>query len=436
MLLRFIIQNFRSFYSPVQFDMFPNPRRTSFPEHIIEGKVPLLKQAAIYGANGSGKSNFIKALSFLKRFVTDKNFIKKDQLDKSKFRLIQGGNKEPISLIVEFFNAEQYYIYEIAINSESIEKEALYLSGIGEDNVLLFLRTGNQVKMRTEQAEDVRFAIEKLLETNPMSSLFALNKEFPILKDKEIEGAFDWFFHELEIVKPDSFIPILIELMASNQPLMEFVNNVFEKLDTGITRLKINKKAEDQSFDDEVKSLLNKEIGKDQLLTRMRKNRNMCSLSLENGKKILKEFLFEQSGKDGYAGEMDIAVQSDGTVRLLTLIPAFYSAMKGHKTVCVDEIDNSIHPLLIRELIALFSGSPASGQLIFTTHEVCLLDQKKLLRPDEVWFTEKHEGETCMYSLNDFKEHNTISIENGYLGGRYGGIPFLGLAELLTTKDD
>lgn len=436
MLLRFIIQNFRSFYSSTQFDMFPNLRRTSFREHIIDGKVPLLKQAAIYGANGAGKSNFIKALSFLKKFVTDKNFVKKDRLNKSKFRLISAENKEPVSFIIEFLNESRYYIYEVAVNSESVEKEALFLSGIGEENILLFSRTGNQLKTRTEQGKDVRFAIEKLLDANPLSSLLALNKEFPILKEKEIKGAFDWFANELEIVKPDSFIPVLIELMAANQELMTFVNNLFGNLGVGINQLRINKKTEDQFFDEGVKDLLSKDLEKDQLVSGFRKNRNMYSVSLEAGKKVVKEFLFEQIGKDGYTGEMDIAVQSDGTVRLLTLLPAFYYAMKKGKTVCIDEIDNSIHPLLIRELIAYFSHSPASGQLIFTTHEVCLLDQQKLLRPDEVWFTEKHGGETCMYSLNDFKEHNTISIENGYLEGRYGGIPFLGIDELLKSNDD
>ena len=123
---------------------------------------------------------------------------------------------------------------------------------------------------------------------------------------------------------------------------------------------------------------------------------------------------------------MDIDDQSDGTIRILNLIPAIYDIIENEKLICIDEIENSIHPALITALISFFSNSASKGQLIFTTHETELLDQQKLMRPDEVWFTEKHQGSTKIYSLNDFKEHNTINIKNGYLEGRYGGIPFIG----------
>jgi len=110
----------------------------------------------------------------------------------------------------------------------------------------------------------------------------------------------------------------------------------------------------------------------------------------------------------------------------LNLIPALFDAIEKGYTICIDEIENSIHPSLISALVSFFSKSNSKGQLIFTTHETELLNQQKLMRPDEVWFAEKHEGDTKLYSLNDFKEHNTINIKNGYLEGRYGGIPFIG----------
>ena len=122
---------------------------------------------------------------------------------------------------------------------------------------------------------------------------------------------------------------------------------------------------------------------------------------------------------------MDIQAQSDGTVRLLSLVPAIYNAMKGGKTVVVDELDHSIHPHLVRELVKYFSMKKTNGQLIFTTHQTCLLNQD-FMRTDEVWLVEKKDGNSRMYSLNDFKIHNTINIENGYMEGRYGAIPFIG----------
>lgn len=122
---------------------------------------------------------------------------------------------------------------------------------------------------------------------------------------------------------------------------------------------------------------------------------------------------------------MKISAQSDGTVRLLTLIPALYGAMFEQKTIFIDEIDNSVHPNLMFELLRFYANNKANGQLIFTTHLTKLLNQQELVRPDEIWLTEKSEGNTKMYSLNDFKLHNTLNIENGYLDGRYGAVPVI-----------
>ena len=158
----------------------------------------------------------------------------------------------------------------------------------------------------------------------------------------------------------------------------------------------------------------------------MKNDKVLFAIVKEKEEQIIKRFVFNQLGKNGFNGKMDIEDQSDGTVKLLNLIPALFDAIEKEYTICIDEIENSIHPSLISALISYFSKSRSKGQLIFTTHETELLNQQKLMRPDEVWFAEKHEGETKIYSLNDFKEHNTINIKNGYLEGRYGGIPFIG----------
>ncbi len=91
----------------------------------------------------------------------------------------------------------------------------------------------------------------------------------------------------------------------------------------------------------------------------------------------------------------------------------------------IDEIERSIHPLLIKELIQKFSHDEhTKGQLIFSTHESNLLDQE-IFRPDEIWFAEKDKGATKLSPLSDYREHHTIDIRKGYLNGRYSAIPFL-----------
>jgi AAA15 family ATPase/GTPase len=154
-------------------------------------------------------------------------------------------------------------------------------------------------------------------------------------------------------------------------------------------------------------------------------NINLWNITIQKGVKTVQELLFDQFGQADCHRAMSISAQSDGTVRLLTLIPALYSAMYEKKTVVIDEIDNSIHSNLMFELIRFYANNKSNGQLIFTTHTTTLLNQQELVRPDEVWLTEKSEGNTRMFSLNDFKLHNTLNIENGYLDGRYGAVPII-----------
>ncbi len=130
---------------------------------------------------------------------------------------------------------------------------------------------------------------------------------------------------------------------------------------------------------------------------------------------------------DGGKEKFTATEESDGTRRLLDYLPALFEAINSRRVYLIDEIERSIHPLLIKELIRKFSHDEhTSGQLIFSTHESNLLDQD-IFRPDEIWFAEKNkEGATELYPLSEFKEHHTIDIRKGYLNGRYGGIPFLG----------
>src|SRR5665647_1890384 len=121
MLLRLKIKNFLSFYEETTFDMFPNPKRTSFPNHIYtDGDVPLLKQAAIYGPNGSGKTNFIKAIWFIKSIILKEDFLKNVDFDDYIFQLTSE-KKNSIEFEIEFFNKDRFFIYSIVIDKKSIE---------------------------------------------------------------------------------------------------------------------------------------------------------------------------------------------------------------------------------------------------------------------------------------------------------------------------
>jgi AAA15 family ATPase/GTPase len=408
--------------------MFPNIKREKFQHHIHRNMaVPLLKQAAIYGANGSGKSNFIKAIDFIRGFLTHENFLKLVDLDDYVFQLTKE-KSHTISFSIEFFHKNKYYIYDVEIDKKGVS-EKLSISGIGKaDDQLIFNRKESTIESDYLQNKN---AVEQMLQLNPIVSLLPLNERFPIMNNDDINKVYDWFLNKLVIVSIKSTIPALIGLMSSNSGLLSFANSVFENTGIGISSLKIKNTSFDKWIGDKKNADILKELVENNPqqqninISQMVNDRNAFHISIQKEVRTVQEFIFGQAGQGNYHKEMKISAQSDGTVRLLTLIPTFYGAMFEHKTICIDEIDNSIHPNLMFELLKFYANNKSNGQLIFTTHTTKLLNQQELVRPDEIWLTEKSEGNTKMYSLNDFKLHNTLNIENGYLDGRYGAVPVI-----------
>ena len=122
----------------------------------------------------------------------------------------------------------------------------------------------------------------------------------------------------------------------------------------------------------------------------------------------------------------DIEEESDGTQRLLDIIPAIDMYLNFNVTVIVDEVDESLHPSLLKAIMhKIMNSVPAyGGQFIITTHESNLLDYD-IYRQDEIWFVEKNNGSTELYPLTDFKPRADLQLQKGYLMGRFGAVPFL-----------
>ncbi|MDR1974107.1 MAG: ATP-binding protein [Bacteroidales bacterium] len=389
--------------------------------------VPILKQAAIYGANGSGKSNFIKALFFLREFVTRDNFLKLVDLDDYIFQLTRD-KSQTISFEMEFYHRKRYYIYAVEISKKDVW-EKLSISGLNQtEDKLIFERKGTDVKSPYIQNEPT---VKQLLLMNPNSSLLPLNLKFPVLSNTDAKHIYDWFSKKMLIISINSTIPMLINLMSKKPKLLNFANNVFESIGVGIGAVEISKVpfekwATESKNATELQQIIDENpVQFNRNIAQLQNNRNVLNITVDKGIKTVQELLFDQLGQSGFRKKMKISAQSDGTVRLLTLIPALYDAMYEQKIVFIDEIDNSVHPNLMFELLRLYANNKSNGQLIFTTHTTKLLNQQELVRPDEIWLAEKSEGNTKLYSLNDFKLHNTLNIENGYLDGRYGAVPIM-----------
>jgi len=443
MIYRVILSNYKSFADEVQFDMFPNLKRENFGNHVYQnGPIPVLKQCAIYGANGAGKSNFVHALTFLQNWITDNNANHNAEwlhnwYLKNRFRLPALDESIPVSIFVEFSIRQNVFMYNVEIDGDGVKNEVLLKSGMGKgENVSILERNRKDVQFKaTLIGEDVRQIFVRQIESNPAASILGINGLLHIVEDKNIDDAYLWFRSTLNIIQINHQIPWLISKLKEQPKLMEFINSIFKEIDLGIQNMTIHNELFDnwiERAEKEDKDLLNRILENTKVsaisssLSKMREGIPELDISEENGKRMVHEFIFTQLGQNGYTGNMEIEAQSTGTVKLLTLIPAIYDAIHNDSTVIIDEIDNGIHPMLIKKLVGFFGKSHSSGQLIYTTHETALLNQQELLRPDEVWLTEKYQGATKMYSLNEFKIHKTLSLENGYLEGRFGAIPFIG----------
>lgn len=436
MLYRIITGNYKSFAENTSFDLFPNPKRETFPNHVCgEGVTPVLKSTAIYGANGAGKSNLIKGMRFIQEFATTLNTGKDSQKLRNwylnnRFKLPVEDENKPISFVVEFENNSRAYLYCLEIDANGVKSESLLLSGVGKTNHIVFQRDRNGIVFKKAKVvESVRKILERQISENPFGSVLATNGILHLTEDEHMKNAFGWFMDKLEVIEISRDIPWLIDHFKDNVDMMEFVGEIFTKVGLGIQNLYIK----DETFDQWLKNASQEDskvadivTNKGLSLSKMIDDVPMLTVTEEDGKRLVREFVFQQIGRNGSVCDMDVMSQSTGTLRLLTLIPAIYFAINNGKTVLIDEIDNGIHPMLIKNLVKFFGESKSNGQLIYTTHETALLNQQELLRADEVWFVEKVEGCTKMYSLNDFKIHKTISIENGYLDGRFGAIPFIG----------
>ena len=247
-----------------------------------------------------------------------------------------------------------------------------------------------------------------------------------------VSDAYRWFSDRLEIVLPSYTVKSVPNMLDTDSVFAELVNSVLPEFKTGIVRLKTKKEVineENIQSNERLYSLVKAaklHPGEPQTVYQSNLSKVPKNIVFENGQVYLKTLVSVHYGWDGNEVEMSLEQESDGTQRLIEYMPLLYNILHNSKVYVVDEIERSIHPVLIKAIVdKLSQGENVTGQLIFTTHESALLDQK-IFRPDEIWFAQKDtEQATQLYSLSDFNIHKTANIENGYLNGRYGGIPFL-----------
>lgn len=443
MLIRFVVNNFLSFDEEREFNMLAGSFKTH-KHHVYQlQKLNLLKAAAIYGANGAGKSNLIKAIRFLQRLVYAGE-IEKSVNDK-KFRLRGKELDRPIEFEIEFSKDRKTYAYGLSITGTTVVQEWLYETGIDKDDKLIFERKSQKNKIVINVADKYKknpkdILLIELMQDNLLKSNELLVSKTDNLKIPEILKFKDWIDNYLIIIFPGSKFTGLTQSISMSKSFKSFANELLQTFDTGVKELDVETMNFEKWIGQEDESL------RDELLEDLKDNTAIVFpassgtvlITKEKGKPVVKKVVSMHHDLNGQPVFFDLNEESDGTQRLLDFIPAFGSILNLDTTFIIDEIDQSLHPVLLRSLVKkVMRDTQTKGQFIFSTHESNLLDLD-IFRPDEIWFVEKDKkcNGSKLYSLSEFRPRHDLDIKRGYLKGRFGAIPFLADLENLNWNNE
>ena len=429
MLMGFKVKNFRSFDELQHFSMLAGKVRNN-ENHIIEtNNKKILKFSGLFGANGSGKSNLIIAISIIKGIF---NGGIRTLINNQFYR---GKNGDP--------NKDSYFEYEIEIDKKlysygfelNFSKNELVSEWLIDmtkpTEKIIFERDlkkktiGSDIK---EKNEYFNTCLKEMKNNNSDLFLLEMSRRLIMSKNndvffKDIINVFNFLANEMIIIIPASHKLLPLDYVDKKDKIIKYLN----KMDININNIKaddydinsIRSRMSDVDFANFINDF--------EMISKKAKI-NSCTLRIENdlylvkkdenNKFEVKSLKFMHNNSEYSFGAYE---ESDGTIRVLELLDIL---LTDNKVYLIDELDSSLHPLLVEGLLKLFLESNNTNQLIITTHELKTLDFD-LVRRDEIWFAEKsEEGSTRIFSLEEFKDVARFDrkIDKAYLEGRFGAI--------------
>lgn len=453
MLIRFSAENFLSFSDKQYFSLLPG-KGTLKSEHKtkkVKG-VSVLKTSILFGANASGKSNLIKAIDFGKKLVLRGTKID-TKIDFQKFRLDNNLIDKNSRIEYEIQHNGKNYAYGFVFNSNEIVEEWLYEIGL-KTEIKIFERNQNlknsfdldYILKNNKKAEEQQF-LKFIAKGTPNNQLF-LNEvrtrkvKENVSKIDDLLNIIDWFQNSLKIIFPDDKYNEGLKFeLKEDESLLTTFEEFLKYFDTGINGVCLEKI--DYESVDVPKLILNKI--KEELLNKKSENFRASILSnrnttyfltIKDEDLVVHKFMTKHKvlGKSELE-KFDTSDESDGTNRIMDFIPLMMDLLKGDNVFIIDEMERSLHPNLIYDLIDLFmsKGINVNSQLILASHESSLLTQK-LLRKDEVWFVVKDSnGSSRLHSLEEYNIRFDKEIRKDYLLGRFKAIPRIGNRNKLTV---
>lgn len=413
----FKVKNYTSFKNESILDL----RATSYvqhPSHIIpvNNKLGLLKTTAVYGANASGKSNLISAMFFFEQYIFTQFISKKESdfetvtndlnIKLEPFELADNKN-EASEFDIIFLNNGKQIQYGFECTSKEVLNEWLYI-----DDKKVFERNGTDLSFGSKYSK-ILSAYKKL----PSERLYIAVLEYFLDNEarKIILDDFISFFSSKYNVFSEILFESTVKGLAGSVGLSEklVINTTYRKkveyylrlIDVGIKRLDV-----------ETETIINERTG--------RKKKEKIIKTVHN--------IYDDMGNIIGEKKFDLRQESTGTLRFLAYIQNIIEMVKNGGVFIVDEMSARLHPLLTKLIVDIFSSAQNSkAQLIFTTHDISLLN-KEQFRRDEVVFVDKNErGESVLYALSDLKVREDATFSKDYLQGKYGAIPIFNYDELM-----
>ena len=417
MLLDFSVTNYRSILERQRLSMAASSyfkeleELNTFDIGSSEKMPRLLRSAVLYGPNASGKSALVQALKFMKDRVlnSQKESQAGDEINTVPFKLTASSRSAESEFEIAFVEQGVRYEYGFRCDRQRFVEEWLFAYPLGraqkwfhrvfdpdlDKDVYKFSSTFEGDRKRQDWKAQTR--------ANALFLSTAIQ-----LNNAQLKPVFEWFRQRLRVIDSGlrpGYTMTRCKDSADKEKIIEFMNSAGLSVDDISLKTAI---FSPESLPKHMSNQLRQEVSREM-----------------SGKEITSIKYLHRDTQSNELIEFEEEEESDGTRALFSFAGPWLDVIENERVLVVDELDTSLHPLLVHHLVKLLHHKGTKAQLIFTSHDATLLSQK-LLRRDQVWFMEKDAARaTRLYPLSDFSPRNNEAVERGYLNGRYGGIPFL-----------
>lgn len=429
MLLYFKVRNYKSIRDWAVLDMEAAKLRDQTENLIGFKHDAYLPVAAIYGKNGGGKTNIIRAMWLAVQFICNaqRTQVEHSPVPVRPFALNDYSYQEPTAFEFGYVQNGIKYVYGFSATRESIVSEYLKAWPNGREKKI-FSRTEQHFDFPKNSEEKMKHLIGEAVAPNQLFFAIAC-----VMNYKPCIEAMQWFREKIVFSRDYTDLNYNLIEYREDENMLQAIASAAKAADVGIQDVRFeidNEKVDIDNLEgvpaqvqDMVKALR-------ALREALRRNGNEAEIELNHGK--LKTMTFHHGvGTNGESGlyQLMLSDESDGTRRIMSLAPAIERTLSNGGVLVVDELEETMHVMLTEYIIERYQQKCRNlkgAQLIFTTHQTALLDQS-LLRRDQVYFIDKNsdDGASKLYSLADFNVRNDMDIQKAYMLGKFGAVPSL-----------